>query len=77
MAELLCDMDYVKAEYARAALRGSSSAPCFRISLRAGSKELGTFEINVNDSAHFVAELDVLVALIRARTLKAQLSGED
>ncbi len=76
MAELLCDMDYIKAEYERAALRGSSSAPCFRISLRVGAKETCTFEIDVNNGAHFVAELEVLAALIRARTLKAQLSVE-
>lgn len=76
MAELLCDMDYIKAEYERAASMGSSSGPCFRISLRVGADEPCTFEIDVNNGAHFVAELEVLAALIRARTLKAQLSGE-
>lgn len=76
MAELLCDMDYIKAEYERAAPTGSPSPPCFRISLRVGEDEACTFEIDVNNGAHFIAELEVLAALIRARTLKAQLSGE-
>jgi hypothetical protein len=44
--------------------------------LHIGGNETCTFENNVNDGAHFVAELDVLVVLIRARTLKAQLSAE-
>ena len=73
MAELLCDMDYVTAEYERAAASGPSSAPSFRISLHVGGYETCMFEIDVNNGAHFVAELEVLAALIRARTLKAQL----
>lgn len=76
MAERLCDMDYIKAEYERAALTGSSTPPYFRICLRVGANETSTFEIDVNDAAGFVAELEVLSALIRARTLKAQLSGQ-
>lgn len=61
MAELLCDMDYIKAEYERAS--GSPPTPCFRISLRKAGSEICTVEIDVNNGAHFVAEMEVLAAL--------------
>ena len=35
------------------------------------------FGFDVNNNAHCVAELEVLAALMRARTLKAQWSGEE
>ncbi|PZO51191.1 MAG: hypothetical protein DCF16_11630 [Alphaproteobacteria bacterium] len=74
MAELLCDMDYIRAEYERAAVSGSASTPYFRISLRKDGSDTCTVEIDVNDGPHFVAEMEVLAALIRARTLKAQIN---
>lgn len=76
MAELLCNMDYIKAEYENGDTTTTLAASRFHISLSVDGGKSFAFNVWVNDGTQFAAELDVLGALIRARILKAQFRGE-
>ena len=76
MAKLLCDLDFIKAEYERAAVGVEHDVECFRISIDIAGAVPCTIRVAISDGAQFAAELDVLAALMRARALKVQLSGQ-
>ncbi len=76
MAELLCDLDFIKAEYEREAGSRELGDDQFRITLRVSGLDAHPFQVSLSKGAQFAAELDVLASLIRARLLKAQLDSE-
>jgi hypothetical protein len=76
VAELLCDLDFIKAEYERNAGSRESADDQFRVTLSVSGLDASTFQVSLAKSAQFAAELDVLASLIRARLLKAQLDSE-
>lgn len=71
MAELLFDLDYVKAEYARECEVCPSAGDLFRATLRVSDIDLRSFEIILAENPQLAAELDVLTSLMRARRMKA------
>jgi hypothetical protein len=76
-AEPLCDLRYVKAEYQVADPTDRSSEGCFRIRILLSGKGSSTFAVAEKNGEQFAAELDALAALIRARVMRARLSGEE
>ena len=76
-AEPLCDLRYVKAESEVAKPIDRSSEGCFRITIHPSGSEPHKFAIAEKNGEQFAAELDALAALIRARVMRARLSGEE
>jgi hypothetical protein len=74
--ELLCDLDFIKLEYARATASAPPSDDHFRISVHIPNLEVHAFDVSAEKGAQIAAELDVLASLIRARLLKAQFAGK-
>jgi predicted nuclease of restriction endonuclease-like RecB superfamily len=77
MAEPLCDLRFVKAEYRLAQPTDEAPENLFDISIRplAGAKH--AFSMAEKNGEQFAAELDVLAALIRAWIIRARVEGEE
>ena len=75
--EPLCDLRFIKAEYRLAQPTDEAPENLFDISIRplAGSKH--TFSMAEKNGEQFVAELDVLAAIIRARIIRGRVEGEE
>lgn len=75
MTETVCDLDWVRADYERADSEAESPPAQFRITVSIPTDDPHTFIVRQNDGEQFAAELDVLAALIRAKVMRARLTG--
>jgi hypothetical protein len=74
-AEILCDLDWVKAQYERAKPDQPKADNSFRITLDIPGTAPLTFLVGERDGDQLAAELDVLSAIIRAKVVRARLIG--
>ncbi len=74
-AEILCDLDWVKAQYERTGPDQPKGDNSFRITLDIPGTEPFTFLVGERDGDQLAAELDVLSAIIRAKVVRARLIG--
>jgi hypothetical protein len=76
-AEPLCDLRYIKAEYALAKGTDGSSENRFLIRMLPSGSSPHVFTVSEKNGDQFAAELDVLAAVIRARVMRARVDGEE
>ena len=75
--ELLCDLAFVTADYEVTQATDLPSANRFRVRIHPSTNESHTFMISEKNGEQFASELDVLSAIIRAKVIRARISGEE
>lgn len=74
MAEPLCNLRMIKADYRFVGRADHQSHHCFRITVLPGDEEK-QFDIAVENGELFAAELDTLAAIIRSRVVRARIES--